>query len=69
MQIVINLMFLSVSLMVFFSYRQGIKDSFYINNNLPLVKSAEKQYESELNQEYDKMMSYEFEMAGENDAK
>lgn len=65
MQIVINLMFLSVSLMVFFSYRQGIKDSFYINNNMPLKKTYEKAYESELTKEYDKMMSYEFEMAGE----
>lgn len=69
MQIVINLMFLSVSLMVFFAYRQGIKDSFYINNNLPLIKKPEKSYESELTEEYDKMMSYEFEMAGEENDK
>lgn len=65
MQIVINLMFLSVSLMVFFSYRQGIKDSFYINNNLPLEKTYEKVHDSELAKEFDKMLSYEFEMAGE----
>ena len=69
MQIVINLMFLSVSLMVFFSYRQGIKDSFYINNNLPLKNNPEKSYENELAREYDKMLSYEFEMAGEENDK
>ena len=69
MQIVTNLMFLSVSLMVFFAYRQGIKDSFYINNNLPIVKKPEKPYEIGLTEEYDKMMSYEFEMAGEENDK
>ncbi len=70
MEIVINLMFLSVSFIVFFAYRAGIKDSFYIKNNLPLsVKDEKKQTESELNTEYVKMMGYEFDMAGEENDK
>ncbi len=70
MEIVINLMFLSVSFIVFFAYRAGIKDSFYIKNNLPLsVKDEKKQTENELNTEYVKMMGYEFDMAGEENDK
>ena len=69
MEIVINFMFLSVSLMVFMAYRQGIKDSFYINNNLPIEKKDEKFADNELNMEYSKMMNYEFEMAGEDNDK
>ncbi|MBE7028849.1 MAG: hypothetical protein E7405_01215 [Ruminococcaceae bacterium] len=65
MEIVENLMFLSVSLIVFFAYRQGIKDSFYINNNLPVTKREEKSNDSKFAKEYEEMLNYEFEMAGE----
>lgn len=70
MEIVVNLMFLSVSFIVFFAYRTGIKDSFYIKNNLPVsVKEEKKQGENELNSEYIKMLGYEFDMAGEENDK
>lgn len=62
-------MFLSVSLMVFLAYRQGIRDSYYINNNIPVSKKEEKTAESEFGRDYSKMMNYEFEMAGEEDDK
>ena len=65
MEILINFMFLSVSLFVFFAYRQGIKDSFYINNNLPIKKREEEYPENQLSKEYADMMNYNFEMAGE----
>ena len=58
-------MFLSVSFFVFFAYRQGIKDSFYINNNLPLSKKEEESQDTQLSSDYAKMMNYDFEMAGE----
>lgn len=69
MELIVNLLFLSVSLIVFMAYRQGIKDSFYISNNLPIVKKEEKIMDSELGEEYSKMMNYEFEMAGEDNGK
>lgn len=66
MEIVVNLMFLSVSFIVFFAYRAGIKDSFYIKNNIPILPEKEKKHaENELNTEYVRMMGYEFDMAGE----
>ena len=58
-------MFMSVSVIVFFAYRQGIKDSFYITNNLPLSAKEEKTAENVFANEYTKMMNYDFEMAGE----
>lgn len=66
MELIVNLLFLSVSLMVFMAYRQGIKDSFYISNNLPVTVKEEKSTDSGFNEEYSKMMNYEFEMAGED---
>ena len=65
MEILINFMFLSVSLFVFFAYRQGIKDSFYINNNLPIIKKEDAPAENQLSKEYTDMMNYNFDMAGE----
>ena len=65
MEIIVNLMFMSVSVIVFFAYRQGIKDSFYINNNLPFITKEEKVAENEFAKEYTQMMNYDFEMAGE----
>ena len=62
MQLITNLMFLSVSLLVFFAYRQGIKDGYYIYNNLPLAKPKR---EEKFDEEYSKMMNYDFEMEGE----
>lgn len=64
MQLITNLMFLSVSLLVFFAYRQGIKDGYYIYNNLPLAK-LKKENEEEFYDGYSKMMNYDFEMEGE----
>lgn len=58
-------MFLSVSVMVFLAYRQGIQDSYYVNNNLPFSKKTEKSVAEEFSADYSKMMNYEFEMAGE----
>lgn len=66
MEILIHFMFLSVSVFVFFAYRQGIKDSFYINNNLPIYKKEDAPVENQLSKEYADMMNYEFEMAGED---
>lgn len=60
MQILLNLMFLSVSFLVFFAYRQGIKDGYYIYNQLPLAKPKKEREE-----EFTKMMNYDFEMEGE----
>ena len=62
MQILLNLMFLSVSFLVFFAYRQGIKDGYYIYNQLPLAKP--KKEREEFIDEYTKMMNYDFEMEG-----
>ena len=69
MEILVNLLFLSVSAMVFLAYRQGIRDSFYVNNNIPLGKREEKPMDNEFSADYSKMMNYEFEMAGENNDK
>lgn len=68
MELIINILFLSVSLFVFLAYRQGICDSFYVTNNIPLKKSKEeKERESEFIDEYSKMLNYSFDMAGEED--
>lgn len=69
MEIIINFMFLSVSLMVFLAYRQGVKDSYYINNNFPLNRKPEKPVDNDFSMDYSKIMNYEFEMAGEDSDK
>lgn len=67
MQIITYILFLSVSFFVFFAYRQGIQDSFYIANNLPIKKTKEeKEKDSEFIDGYSKMMNYSFDMAGED---
>ena len=61
MEFITNILFLSVSFFVFFAYRQGISDSFYIKNNIPLKREKE---EKEFIDDYSKMMNYSFEEAG-----
>lgn len=69
MEIIVYILFLSVSFFVFYAYRQGVCDSFYIANNLPLKKpKEEKQKENEFMEEYEKMLNYSFDMAGEENA-
>ena len=66
MELITNLLFLSVSLIVFLAYRQGLNDSFYIKNNAPLKKTKEeKEAENEFIDGYSRMMNYNFDMAGE----
>lgn len=70
MEIIVNLLFLSVSGLVFLAYRQGICDSFYIKNNAPIKKTKEeKAAENDFVTEYSKMMNYEFDMAGDSNGK
>ena len=64
MEIITYILFLTVSLFVFFAYRQGICDSFYIKNNVPLKRTKEeKERENEFIDDYSKMMNYSFEEA------
>ena len=66
MELITNILFLSVSLIVFLAYRQGLCDSFYIKNNAPLKKTKEeKEQENEFIESYSRMMNYNFDMAGE----
>ena len=66
MEIITNILFLSVSVIVFFAYRQGICDSYALKNNLPLRKSIEEEKrEDEFTKEYSEMMNYTFDMAGD----
>ena len=68
MEIITNILFLSVSVIVFFAYRQGICDSYALKNNLPLKKTKEEEKrEDEFTKEYSKMMNYTFDMAGDSD--
>ena len=49
-----------------FSYRQGIKDSFNLKNNIPVtVKKEDKDEKEEMISEYNKILNYEFDMAGD----
>jgi len=66
MEIITNILFLSVSFIVFFAYRQGLCDSFYVKNNIPFKKPKEiKEKENEFIDEYSKIMNYSFDMAGD----
>ena len=65
MELITYILFLSVSFFVFFAYRQGICDSFYIKNNAPIKRTREeKERENEFLDDYSKMMNYSFEEAG-----
>ena len=71
MEIIVYILFLSVSFFVFYAYRQGVCDSFYIANNMPVpVKKPreEKEKENEFIKDYEKMLNYSFDMAGEDNA-
>lgn len=64
MEFMMILILVGFALFGFFAYRQGIKDGYYIYNQLPLEK-PKKEREEEFIDEYSKMRNYVFEMEGE----
>ena len=69
-----NLLFLSVGLLVLYAYRRGLQDASALKKGEDLSprvlkKSPSPKTEEELDwiRQYEEMMSYDFEQAGEAD--